>query len=150
MSRIREMIENLEESDGSFKRSKKTSVTTRLLPDYLNKLDFLAKRFGVTRSSFAQGLMEQAVDEGIDALGFEPDDLQAQLIAFQSGRDLAAVKADLAKSGFFIDGVKVDPSNVEDMLANPSKYGIPVHQMTEEEAKEQEAREEAEKEQEGK
>jgi hypothetical protein len=89
--------------------------------------------------------MEQAVDEGIDALGFEPDDLQAQLIAFQSGRDLAAVKADLAKSGFFIDGVKVDPSNVEDMLANPSKYGIPVHQM-----KEQEAREEAEKEQEGK
>jgi hypothetical protein len=148
MSRIKEMIENLEECDGSFKKSKKTSVTARLLPDYLNKLDFLAKRFGVTRSSFAQGLMEQAVDEGIDALGLDPDDLQAHLISFRSGRDLAAVKADLAKTGFFIDGLKVDPADVPDMLANPEKYGIPITPMTEEEIKEQEAREEAEKEQE--
>ena len=63
MSRIKEMIENLEDpKTGVFRKPKKTSVTARLLPDYLNKLDFLAKRFGVTRSSLFQGLIEQAID----------------------------------------------------------------------------------------
>lgn len=150
MSRIKNMIENLEEADGSFKRSKKTSVTARLTLNHLNKLDFLAKRFGVTRSNFAQGLMEQAIDEGIDALGLEPGDLQARLIAFASGRDLDSVKADLAKTGFFVDGVKVDPADVPDMLANPEKYGITVHELSEEELEEQKARHEAEKDQEEK
>jgi hypothetical protein len=120
-----------------WKEGKKITVTTRLDAFMVFGLDKIVEKVGGTKTSNAVKILEEGISEGLIALGYDFESLKDEYFSKDGG-------------GVFIDGVKVDPSEVSDLLANPEKFGVPVHEMTEEEAKEQEAREEAEKIQEGK
>lgn len=135
MSRIIKKIKEkkIQKDRDNWKDGKRISVTIRLDEFSIFCLDKIAAAVGGTRTANAQEFVEEAIGEGLVALGMDFETLKDEYFSRDGG-------------GVFIDGVKVDPSEVADLLANPAKFGVSVHEMTEEEAKEQEAREEAEKE----
>lgn len=103
MSRIKEMIESLQENEAYMKHvdDKKISVTLRLEEMTVWSLDFLAKSFEQKRTPFSISLMEEAVIDAMEAAGYPFEEQRCMFIAAKSGRKIDAVRADMAKTGFF-------------------------------------------------
>lgn len=135
MSRIAKRLKEMKtiKDREQWKEGKKITVTVRLDEFMVFGLDKIVEKIGGTRTSSALKILEEGISEGLVAVGYDFEALKDEYFSKDGG-------------GFFIDGVKVDPSEVADLLANPEKFGVPVHELTEAEAKEQESREEAEKE----
>ena len=119
-----------------WKEGKKVAVSFRLDPFTLFCLDEIVKEVGGTRTSNGIEMISEGVIDCLAALGRDFESLKNEYFTKEGG-------------GIFLDGVKLDPSEVEHLLAHGGeKFGVPTHKMTEEEAMEQEAMEEAEKDQE--
>ena len=140
MSRIAKKIkEKKSQKDrDSWKEGKKITVTGRFDEFTIFCLDKIVENVGGTRTSNVQDFVSEAIHEGLVALGYEFESLKDEYFAKDGG-------------GIFLDGVKLDPSEVEHLLAHGGeKFGVPVNEMTVAEIEEAEAREEAEKAQENK
>lgn len=140
MSRIEKMVKekkSLKDRDG-WKEGKKITVTARFDEFSIFCLDKIVENVGGTRTSNVQDFVSEAINEGLVALGFDFESLKDEYFAKDGG-------------GIFLDGVKLDPSEVEHLLAHGGeRFGVLPGQMTEAEIEEAEAREEAEKAQEAK
>lgn len=134
MSRIEKKMKDLKSRRirEGWKDGKKVSVSFRLDPFTVFCLDEIVKEVGGTRTSNGTELVTEGVLDCLSALGRDFDSLQNEYFA-QAG------------TGLFLDGIKVD--DPQDLIDNPSKYGVPVHDMTEEDMEDLKDREEAEKEQ---
>ena len=78
MSRIKEAIKEIQRSNEMFEgqeyfNSKKIAVTFRLEPDYLFRLDYLVEKLSLSRSNLAQNLVNAALIEAMEELGFDLD-----------------------------------------------------------------------------
>ena len=121
-----------------WKDGKKISVTIRLDEFSIFCLDEICTAVGGNRTANAQEFVEEGIGEGLIALGIDFETIKNKYFAAAGG-------------GVFLDGVKLDPAEVEHLLAHGGeKFGAPPEEMTEEEIAEAEAREEAEKQQEAK
>lgn len=140
MSRIEKMIKELKTQKirEGWKEGKKVAVSFRLDPFTLFCLDEIVKEVGGTRTSNGIEMISEGVLDCLAALGRDFDSLKTEYFAKEGG-------------GIFIDGVKLDPSEIEHLLTHGGdKFGIPNTEMTEEEYEEYKDRQEAEKKQEGK
>lgn len=95
---MREMEVGIEE--------KKTSVSIRVDDFTLFCADLLKEEMGCSRTAVCLEMISEGVLEGLEAVGLTLDELQARYLAQKTGRDLEAVKADLAKTGFSNKEVK--------------------------------------------
>ena len=138
MSRIEELVKKKkakQDRDG-WKEGKKVTITARFDEFSIFCLDKIVEKIGGTRTSNVQDFVSEAIYDGLNALGFTFENLKNEYFAKDGG-------------GIFLDGVKLDPKEVEHFLAHGGeKFGVQPEPMTEEEIAEAEAREEAEKEKE--
>jgi len=138
MSRIiRKIREKKSKKDrDSWKEGKKVGVTIRLDEFSLFCLDKIAASVGGTRTANASEFVEEGIGEALVALGIDFETLKNEYFSKDGG-------------GVFLDGVKLDPSEVEHLLTHGGeKFGVPPEEMTKGQIEEAEAREEAEKTQE--
>jgi len=138
MSRIEKRIKELKNkrTREGWKEGKKVAVSFRVDPFTLFCLDEIVKEVGGTRTSNGIELISEGVIDCLAALGRDFDSLFSDYMKKDGG-------------GIFLDGVKLDPSEVEHLLTHGGeKFGVPDHEMNPAEIEEAEAREEAEKAQE--
>ena len=107
MSRIADMAKEMKtmKDHGEWKEGQKKTVTVRLDEFGLFCLDFFVSQVGGNRTSNSTELVSEGALEGLEALGFTLDDLQAKFISEKSGKNLDEVKADLAKTGIEVKNV---------------------------------------------
>lgn len=108
MSRIAEMAEAMKMRmvEQGFESEKKIAVSLRLEPFSVFCIDKFVDELRSTRTRACQDILSEGVLDGLEALGFTFNDLQAEYIASKSGRNIEDVKADLAKTGIFVEGEK--------------------------------------------
>ena len=103
MSRIAQMAEEMKrkiEEEG-FESEKKIAVSLRLEPFTIFCIDKFVEETHVNRTRVCQEILSEGILDGLDVLGYSMEQIQAEYISKRSGRDIEAVKADLAKTGFF-------------------------------------------------
>lgn len=105
MSKIKQMIESLKETDAfeTAKDAAKISVTLKLDAFTVWQLDYVAKHFGIKRTPFSVQLMEEAAFDAMESLGVDMDEQKCLFIAEISGRKIEDVRKDWAKTGFFFN-----------------------------------------------
>ncbi len=110
MSRIAQMAEEMKKKmvDEGFQSDKKIAISLRLEPFSIFCIDKFVEETRSSRTRSCQDILSEGVLDGLEALGYTLEELQAQYVAKRSGRDLDAVKADLSKTGFFVEGEKVN------------------------------------------
>ena len=113
MSRIEKKVKELKilnDREG-WKEPKKITVTVRLHPFAVFCLDELLKEIGGNRTSICTEMISEGVVDGLAALGHNMESLVKRYFA-QAGQ------------GMFVDGVKLDPKEMEEFLKDPTKFGV--------------------------
>jgi predicted transcriptional regulator len=102
MSKIKDLVIELDTARGfdDIDSGKRSGVTAKLLEEDIFRLDYLADHLKKSRSGLAQLLMEEAIVEALEALGFDLAEIRILYMSKKFGKSVEECRAMLNQTGF--------------------------------------------------